>query len=44
VTTAQQISLRPLPTERETGAAPTPVIRYEETAAFPALSVSVFGV
>jgi hypothetical protein len=33
VTTAQQISLRPLPTDRETGATPSSLITYEEVAA-----------
>src|SRR5262245_19892445 len=35
VTTAQQISLRPLPIERETGIASPPPSRYDEAAALP---------
>src|SRR5436190_2105501 len=35
VTTAQQISLRPFPTERDTGAAASPASRYDDAAAFP---------
>ena len=35
MTTAQQISLRPLPIDRETGIASPPPTRYEDAAAFP---------
>src|SRR5215217_3696295 len=35
VTTAQQISLRPLPIERDTGVADPALSRYEDEAAFP---------